>query len=161
MSLSLVYRLNGTDPNACLSSLRKCSNPGPSGTASIPLSIGGTNAFTGKTNSWATSSLDNNKYADINGNVYRNDGSGWQQHSSSGWSNASGDTSWADRESQARSAGEDRWGAFSGLGGGRFGGSGGGLFAGRFSGGGFGGDRFGGGGFGGFGGRFGGGGFRR
>ena len=109
----------------------------------------------------ATSSLDNNKYADINGNVYRNDGSGWQQHSSSGWSNASGDNSWADRESQARSAGEDRWGAFSGFGGGRFGGSGGGLFGGRFSGGGFGGDRFGGGGFGGSGGRFGGGGFRR
>jgi hypothetical protein len=122
------------------------------------------NARTGKTNTWSTASLGNDHYADVNGNVYRNSGSGWQQHSSSGWGSASGDTSWADRESQARSAGSDRWGSFSnsfsdrfgggGFGGGRFGG-------GRFGGGGFGGDRFGGGGFGGFGGRFGGGGFRR
>ena len=44
-----------------------------------------------------------NHYADVNGNVYHNNGSGWQQHSSSGWGTASGDTSWADRESQARS----------------------------------------------------------
>jgi hypothetical protein len=142
---------------------------GPQGDAHIG---GGTttNAFTGKTNSWATASLGDNKYANVNGNVWKNDGSGWQQHGSNGWSNMSGDTSWADRASQARSSGDDRFGSFSGFGGGdRFGGGGfgGGGFAGgdRFGGGGFGGggfaggDRFGGGGFGGFGGRFGGGGF--
>jgi len=91
---------------------------------------------------------------------------GWQQHSSSGWGGASGDSSWADKESQARSSGADKAGSFSeaspmsrfggGSGGGGFGGGG---FGGgdRFGGGGFGGgDRFGGGG--GFGGRFGGGG---
>ena len=152
---------------------------GPMGTAHLG---GGTttNAATGKTNSWATASVGNNKFADINGNVYHNDGSGWQQHTSNGWSTASGDTSWADRESQARSSGGDRWSGFSdggGFGGDRFGSGGSGGFGGgdrfggggfggggfgggdRFGGGGFGGDRFGGGGFGGFGGRFGGGGF--
>ena len=96
----------------------------------------------------------------MNGNVYKNTGDGWQQHSSSGWNSASGDSSWANRESQARSAGDDRAGSFSeaspmsrsdgGFGGGdRFGGGGFGGFGG--------GDRFGGGG--GWGGRFGGGGF--
>ena len=90
----------------------------------------------------------NQKYADVNGNVYHNDGSGWQQHSSSGWGAASGDTSWADRESQARSTGDSHFGGFGSYGGGdRFGGDGFG-----------GGDRFGG--SGGFVGRFGGG-FRR
>jgi hypothetical protein len=135
------------------------------------------NARTGKTNTWSSASLGNNHYADVNGNVYRNTGDGWQQHSSSGWSNASSASSWGDRESQARSTGDDRWGGGGGgFGGGdRFGGGGfgGGGFGGgdRFGGGGFGGggfgggDRFGGGGFGGFGGgggfsdRFGGGGF--
>ena len=71
------------------------------------------NARTGKTNTWNTGSLGNNHYADVNGNVYHNNGSSWQQHSSSGWGSASGDTSWADRESQARSTGDDRFGGFS------------------------------------------------
>ncbi len=135
---------------------------GPQGDAHVG---GGStyNAKTGQTNNWATASVGNNKYADVNGNVYHNNGSGWQQHSSSGWSGASGDTSWADRESQARSSGDDHFGGFSeaspfernggGGGGDRFGGGG----FGGFGGGGFGGgDRFGGGG--GWGGRFGGGG---
>src|SRR4029079_19346484 len=93
----------------------------------------------------------NNHYADVNGNVYKNTGNGWEQHSSSGWSSAGGDTSWANRESQARSDGADRSAGFSSY-----------SEADRFGGGGSGGDRFGGGGgFGGFGGgdRFAGGGF--
>jgi hypothetical protein len=106
------------------------------------------NAKTGKTNTWGTASLGNNHYADVNGNVYHNDGSGWQQHSSSGWGSASGDSSWADKESQARSSGGDKWGGFSSSEADRFGGGSG-----------FGGDRSGGfGGGGGWGGRFGGGG---
>ena len=116
------------------------------------------NAQTGKTTSWDSASIGNNHYADVNGNVYHNDGGGWNQQSTSGWSKASGDTSWADSASQARSSGEDRWGGFSSAdhswGGGGFGG--GGFGGGRFGGGGFGGGGFGGGGFGG---RFGG--FRR
>lgn len=108
------------------------------------------NAKTGKTNTWGTASAGNNHYADVNGNVYKNTGDGWQQHSSSGWSNSSADNSWANRESQARSEGADRSDSF---GGGGWGGGGGDRFGG---GGGFGGDRFGGGG--GWGGRFGGGG---
>ncbi len=107
------------------------------------------NANTGKTNTWNTASVGNNHYADVNGNVYRNDGSGWQQHSSGGWGAASADTSWADRESAARSSGDSRFGGFSGGGGFGGGGFGGGD---RFGGGGFGGFRGGGG----FGGRFGG-----
>ncbi len=73
-----------------------------------------TNAHTGKTNTWDSATVGNNHYADVNGNVYRNTGDGWQQHSSSGWSGAHGDTSWADRESQARSEGSARSGAFAG-----------------------------------------------
>ena len=122
------------------------STTGPEGNAHIG---GGTstNAATGKTNTWGTASAGNNHYADVNGNVYKNDGSGWQQHSSNGWNSASGDNSWANRESQARSAGDSHFGGFDGGGGGD-----------RFGGGGFGAaDRFGGGGFSG---RFGGGGFR-
>ena len=117
-------------------------------------------------------------YADKNGNIYKNDGSGWQQHTPGGWQGASGDTSWADKEQQARSAGEDSfnsfkqsgggsgsgWGSRDGGGGGwasrsggdgggwgdRFGG-GGGSWASRFGGGGGGWGHFGGGGrFGGF-----------
>ena len=139
---------------------------GPEGNAHVG---GGStyNAKTGQTNNWATASVGNNKYADVNGNVYHNDGSGWQQHTSNGWGSASGDTSWADRESQARSSGDDRFGSFSEASPfDRFGGGGGGggdrFGSGGFGEGGFGGDRFGGGGFGGgggWGGRFGGGGF--
>ncbi len=136
---------------------------GPEGNAHVG---GGStyNATTGKTNTWGTASVGNNHYADVNGNVYKNTGDGWQQHSSSGWSNSSSASSWGDKESQARSG--DSASGFGGGGwdrssGGGFGG--GGFGGGGFGGGGFGGgDRFGGGGFGGggFGGdRFGGGGF--
>jgi hypothetical protein len=125
---------------------------GPEGNAHVG---GGStsNARTGQTNTWATASAGNDHYADVNGNVYKNTGDGWQQHSSSGWSSAGGDTSWASRESQARSTGADRWGGFSSSEADRFGGGGD-----RWGGGGGfgGGDRFGGGG--GWGGRFGGGG---
>ncbi len=122
------------------------------------------NAKTGQTNTWSTASVGNNHYADVNGNTYHNDGSGWQQHSAGGWGSASGDSSWADKESQARSTGDDRSGGFSEGGfASRF--NGGGGFGGgdHFGGGGFGGGGFGGGGFGGRfggGGGFGGGGFR-
>ena len=105
------------------------------------------NAKTGQTNTVDSARVGDNHYADVNGNVYSNTGNGWQQHDANGWQNAGGDTSWADREQQARSASADRFGGFQG-----------GGWADR--GGGYGGARFGGGG-GGFGGRFGGGGFRR
>jgi hypothetical protein len=140
---------------------------GPQGEAHVG---GGStyNAKTGQTNTWATASVGNNHYADVNGNIYSNTGSGWQQHSSSGTSRASGDTSWGDREAQARDNGGGRWGSFSEPSPmQRFGGSGGFAGGDRSGGGSFGGDRFGGGGFGGeraggggWGGRFGGGGGR-
>jgi hypothetical protein len=144
---------------------------GPEGNAHVG---GGStyNAKTGQTNTWATASVGNNHYADVNGNVYKNTGDGWQEHSSGGgWNNMLQNTSSADREAQSRSDGEGKWGSFSEAspmsrrnsgGGDRFGGGGFGGFGGgdRFGGGFGGGDRFAGGGFGGgFGGRFGGGGF--
>ncbi len=158
---STANTVSGTTAGGSTYSRAGATTAGPEGEAHAG---GGStyNAKTGKTSTWNTASLGNNHYADVNGNVYHNDGNGWQQHSSSGWGGASGDTSWADRESQARSAGDDRFGGFSNSfgGGDRFGG--GGFGGGRFGGGGFGGGaRFGGGGFGGgggWGGRFGGGG---
>jgi hypothetical protein len=101
------------------------------------------NAYTGQSKSFDSGG--NDHYADSNGNVLRGSQSGgWQQHSAGGWGGAGGDTSWADRESQARSSGGDRFSGFSGFSGSR---SGGGGFGGRFGGGGgFGGGRFGGGG---------------
>ena len=127
-----------------------------------------TNAQTGQTKTYSSGFDGNDRYASANGNVYQNAGSGWQKQTSSGWQSAGGeDTTWADREQQARSqaqssfsnsshggssggGGGDSWSSRSG---GGFGGDhsgGGGDWGSHFSGGGFG-DRFGGGG--GFGGR--------
>jgi len=139
----------------------------------------------GQSKTFSSGTSDGDHYASANGQNYQNTGSGWQKQTDSGWQNVGGseDTSWADREQQARSEG-DRWSgggygaanASGGAGGNadRLGGEqgerlGGGGFGDRFGGGGFGGaDRAGGGfgqgmgsrfGGGGFGGRFGGGGF--
>ena len=110
------------------------------------------NANTGTTKTYSSGYNGDDHYADANGNTYTNDGSGWQ--SSSGNTPAASDNSWADREQQARSSADNRFGAFQNGGwANRFGGGGD-----AGGGGGFGGDRFGGGG-GGFGDRFGGGGF--
>ncbi len=136
------------------------------------------NAQTGQTKTWNDGVPQNSHYAGSDGNVYKSDGSGgWQQHSASGWSSASGASSWASSEQQARSTASDRtsswggggwdrsgsgggggdsWASRSGGGAGGWGG-GSGSWGNRFSGGSYG-DRFGGGGFGGF---RGGGGFRR
>jgi len=152
---------------------------GPQG-ASLDRSTTVDNARTGQTNTYSSGFNGNDRYAGADGNVYKNDGSGWQQtKSGGGWQGASGGSpAWADQEAQARSQGDTHansfqggdWGGRSGGGGfgaggggGGFAGSGGGFGGGggwgnHFGGGGFGG-RFGeGGGFGG-GGRFGGGGF--
>ncbi len=129
------------------------------------------NANTGQTKTWNNGVPDNTTYAGSDGNVYRNDGNGWQQRSSSGsWQSPSSSTDWADREQQARSQAESRTSSFgsggwdaSGSGASswasRWGGDGASSWADRFGGdadrwgGGSGswGDRFGGG----FGGRFG------
>lgn len=52
----------------------------------------------------------NDHYADVNGNVYRNTGSGWEQHDSGGgWGRANSEaTRSMESESQARSMGEQR-----------------------------------------------------
>ena len=128
------------------------ASAGPDG-VSAQHTVNAYNAQTGQTRSYTSSGLFGNHYAGSDGNVYRNTEGGWEQHGAGGWQSASSDTSWADREQQARSQAENRssgWGGSAFGGGDRFGSS---SFADRFGGGGFGG-RFGGGGFGG--GRFGG-----
>ncbi len=72
------------------------------------------NANTGQTKTWSSSpgTTSNTHYADSSGNVYKNSGSGWQQHTSSGWQSAGGDTSWADKEQQARTQGEQSFNNF-------------------------------------------------
>jgi hypothetical protein len=155
---STANAVSGTTANGSTYDRAGATTAGPQGAAHTG---GGSvyNANTGKTSSWGADSTANNHYADSSGNVYKNNGSSWQQHSSGGWSNASGDTSWADKESQARSAGGAQASNF----GRSFGGASGG-WASRFGGGGGFADRggFGGAGGGGWGGRFGGGGgFRR
>ncbi len=106
------------------------------------------NANTGESRTFGGGSDANSYLAGADGNVYRNQGGGWQSFGSGGWQGASSDTSWADGEQQARSDGQSRFDSFSSGGwGDRSGGDGGGGGGDRFGGGGFGG-RFGGGGFG-------------
>ena len=97
------------------------------------------NANTGKTTNWGSGNTGNDRYADSSGNIFQNRGGSWQQHTSDGWSRAAENNSWADQESQARGAGNDRMSNFSNSfgrsfgGGERFGGNGGG-WGGRFGG---------------------------
>ena len=93
------------------------------------------NPNTSKTQSYGAAREGNNVYADKDGNIYKNSGSGWQQHTSSGWQSASGDTSWADKEQQARGQGESRYNSYAQSGASRWGGSSGGGWGGRSSGG--------------------------
>jgi hypothetical protein len=141
--------VSATGPGGSSISRSAAATAGPDGFGAQH-TVSAYDAQTGQSKSYTSSGLFGNHYAGADGNAYRNTGSGWQQHGAGGWQSAGGDTSWADREQQARSGFESRAGGF-----------GGGDFGDRFGGGDFGGDRFGGGSFGGggFGGRFGGGGF--
>jgi hypothetical protein len=133
--------VSATGPGGSSISRSAAATAGPDGFGAQH-TVSGYDAQTGQSKSYTSSGLFGNHYAGADGNAYRNTGSGWQQHGAGGWQSAGGDTSWADREQQARSGFESRAGGF-----------GGGDFGDRFGGGGFGG-RFGGGGFGGrFGGR--------
>lgn len=60
-------------------------------------------------------SAGNDHYADVNGNVYRNTGDGWQQHSSSGWNNVDNANQGRTLQSQqeSRNVGEQRSAASS------------------------------------------------
>lgn len=143
---------SATGPEGSSVSKTASASAGPDG-VSAQHTVSAYNAQTGQTKSYTSSGLFGNHYAGSDGNVYRNTEGGWEQHGAGGWQSANSDTSWADREQQARSQAENRssgWGGSAFGGGDRFGSS---SFADRFGGGGFGG-RFGGGGFGG--GRFGG-----
>jgi hypothetical protein len=73
----------------------------------------------------------NDLYATHDGNVYRNTGSGWQEHSGSGWTGVSESTrsEALNRESQIRSEGQARVNDFRASGA-QFGGMRGGGFRG-------------------------------
>lgn len=65
---------------------------------------GGSSVTRDTSASWGPQGTSADRYASANGENYRNDGSGWQKQTASGWQSAAGeDTSWADREQQARS----------------------------------------------------------
>jgi hypothetical protein len=109
---------------------------GPAGGTAAARQTTVDNARTGQSNTFGSAKVGDSHFASVDGNVYRNSGGGWEQHNpqSGGWGQAGGDTSWAQRESQARSASESRFSSFQGgggFGGGRFGGFGGGGFRGR------------------------------
>ena len=128
--------------------------------ASVDRDTSVTSAKTGQTYSTGTGDRGNNMYASPSGEVQQNGANGWQKSTSSGWQNAGGDNSWADKESQGRSQAESGGGGGQpgGFGGGGGGGGGGwGNHFGGSGGSGFG-DRFGEGGGGSHGGGFGGGG---
>ena len=55
----------------------------------------------------------NDVYVDKDGQVFSDATGSWRQHSAEGWSDASGDTGWADREARARSAGENAFQQFT------------------------------------------------
>ncbi|MCG6941493.1 MAG: LysM peptidoglycan-binding domain-containing protein [Thiohalocapsa sp.] len=91
-------------------------------------------ARTGETHTVTTARVGDNLYAGADGHVYRNTGDGWQTHDDDGWHAAAGDTGWADRESRARTFGDERANAFYRGGWGERAGRG---FGGRAAGGGF------------------------
>jgi hypothetical protein len=72
-----------------------------------------TNPRTGKSSAYGFLKAGNDVYADKSGLIFSNASGEWQQRSPTGWSSASGDMSWADKESQARSAGEEGFNVFS------------------------------------------------
>ena len=79
-----------------------------------------TNPTTGqsKTSSSAVGHEGNTAYADNNGNVYSNSGSGWQQHTASGAQSVSKPPESIQNEAAARSQGEERTNSFKQAGGG-------------------------------------------
>jgi hypothetical protein len=109
-----------------------------------------TNPNTGQSRSSSTTvgHEGNTAYADHNGNVYTNSGSGWQQHTSSGSQSVSKPPESVQNEAAARSQGEEKYNSFKQSGGNSGWGSREGGEASHASGGGWGG-RSGGGGWGG------------
>jgi hypothetical protein len=97
-----------------------------------------TNPNTGQSKSSSTTvgHVGNTAYAEHNGNVYTNSGSGWQQHTSSGSQNVSKPPESVQNEAAARSQGEEKYnnfkqsggeaGGWGGRSGGSWGGGGGG-----------------------------------
>lgn len=151
---SYASSFSATGPQGSSVSKTATATAGPAGVGAQH-TVTAYDGQTGQSKSYTSSGLFGDHYAGSDGNVYRNTDGGWQQHGAGGWQSATGDTSWADREQQARSnyQGRSTW---SDAGGDRFGGGddrfGGADWGSRFGGGSFS-DRFGGG----FGGRFGGG----
>ena len=66
-----------------------------------------TTSKTGKPSPYGLVEAPNDVYVDKDGHVYSGTPGSWQQRSTDGWMDASGDTAWADREAQARSAGDE------------------------------------------------------
>ena len=68
---------------------------------------------TAKSSAYGTVEARNDVYVDKDGHIYSDAAGHWQQHSAEGWSDASGDLDWADREARARNAGAEAFRQFS------------------------------------------------
>jgi hypothetical protein len=86
---------------------------GPAG-AGVQHSTTVTNPSTGaaRTSSTSAGYAGNTAYADHNGNVYTNSGSGWQQHTPSGTQSVSRPPESVQNEAAARSQGEEKYSSF-------------------------------------------------
>ena len=71
------------------------------------------NVKAGKSSPYGTIQADNDVYVDREGQIYTNAGGTWQVHSASGWTDSPTDMAWADREAEARRAGEASFQGFS------------------------------------------------
>jgi len=106
------------------------------GNSAAGASVEHTNPRTGQTNTTSVGRYNDNVYADRNGNVYRNTGSGWQKYDSGSWNAATTNRSMT-QEAQSRWSGYDHSAAASrgwserSWGGGSHGGFGGGFRGGR------------------------------
>ncbi len=72
-----------------------------------------TSTKAGKSSPYGAVEARNDVYVDKDGQAFSDATGTWRQHSADGWSVASGDTGWADREARARSAGEKAFRQFS------------------------------------------------
>lgn len=108
-----------TNPNTGMTRTGETTAAAGPGGAGVQHETTVTNTATGqsKTVSGGVGHEGNTTYADHNGNVYKNSGSGWEQHTSSGWQSASRPPESLQNEAQARSQGEERYNSFKQSGG--------------------------------------------
>ncbi len=72
-----------------------------------------TDPKTGQTSAYPAAGVADDYYADRNGQVFAHAAGAWRQRTATGWTDATSDTAAPERESQARRAGDARFGNFA------------------------------------------------